>query len=78
MHTAIDCVERAEGCRRLAQLRAGSEHWPAFLEMAETWEILGKLHELSRRLKSAGILKTKMPGAVLHIENAIRHLEQPT
>jgi hypothetical protein len=74
----VDCVERADECRRLAKLRAGSEHWAAFLEMAETWEQLGKLQELSRRLKSAGILKTKMPAAVLRIENAVRHLGQPT
>ena len=74
----VDYRERAEECRRLAKLRAGSEHWAAFLEMAETWEQLGKLQELSRRLKSAGILKTKMPAAVLRIENAVRHLGQPT
>jgi hypothetical protein len=59
--------------------KSGSEHWPAFLEMAETWEQLGKLQELSRRLKSAGILKPKIiPAAVLRIENAVRDLEQPT
>src|SRR4029077_20804065 len=39
----VDYRERAEECRRLAKLRAGSEHWAAFLEMAETWEQLGKL-----------------------------------
>jgi hypothetical protein len=68
----VDYRERGEECRRLANLRAGSEHWAAFLEMAETWEQLGKFQELSRRLKSAGILK--MPAAVLRIENAVRHL----
>jgi hypothetical protein len=72
----VDYRERAEECRRLAKLRAGSEHWAAFLEMAETWEQLGKLQELSRTLKSAGILKTKMPAAVLRIEDAVRDLEQ--
>ena len=76
MHTAVDYVERADECRRLAKLRTGSEHWPAFLEMAETWEQLGKLQQLSRRLKSAGILKTKMPVAVLRIEDAVRNLER--
>ena len=35
-----------------------------------------KFKELSRRLKSAGILKTKMPAAVLRIEDAVRDLEQ--
>jgi hypothetical protein len=46
--------------------------------MAETWEQVGRLQKLSRRLKSAGILKTKMPAAVLRIENAVRDLKQPT
>jgi hypothetical protein len=55
----VDYRERAEECRRLAKLRAGSEHWAAFLEMAETWEQLGKLQGLSRRLKSAGILRKR-------------------
>jgi hypothetical protein len=54
------------------------EDWGAFLEMAKTWETLGKLQELRRGLKSAGILKTKIPAAVLGIEDAVRNLEQPT
>jgi hypothetical protein len=74
----VDCIERADECRRLAKLRAGSEHWAAFLEMAETWDQLAKLQEQSRRLKSAGILKTKMPAAVVRIESAVRDLEQRT
>jgi hypothetical protein len=74
----VDYRERAEECRRLARLRAGSEHWAAFLEMAETWEQLGKLQEQSRRLNSAGILKTRIPAAVLRIEDAVRDLEQRT
>jgi hypothetical protein len=56
----VDYRERADECRRLANLRGGSEHWAAFLEMAETWELFGKLQEQSRRLK--GILKTKNAG----------------
>ena len=51
-----DYKQRAEECRRLAKLRAGSEHWIAFLEMAETWEKLADLHDLSRRLRSSGVL----------------------
>jgi hypothetical protein len=47
---------RAEECRRLADLRAGTEHWPAFLEMAETWEKLDLLNEYSRKLRSSGVL----------------------
>jgi hypothetical protein len=77
MRTAVDYVERADECRRLAKHRAGTEHWVAFLEMADTWEQLDRLQELSRRLKSVGILKTKMPAALLRIENAVRDLEQP-
>jgi hypothetical protein len=52
----IACKKRAEECRRLAKLRAGSDHWVAFLEMAETWEKLADLHELGRRLRSSGVL----------------------
>ena len=69
----VDYRKRAEECRRLVKLRAGSEHWAAFLEMAEQ---LAKLQEQSRRLNSAGILKTRMPAAVLRIEDAVRDLEQ--
>jgi hypothetical protein len=36
----VDYREQAEECRRLAKLRAGSEHWAVFLEMAETWGCL--------------------------------------
>ena len=76
MRTAVDYAQRATECRRLASECRNSEHWGHFSEMAETWEQLGKLQQLSRRLKSAGILKTKMPAAVLRIEDAVRNLEQ--
>jgi hypothetical protein len=46
----------AEECRRLAKLRANTEHWEAFLEMAETWEKLGALDDMGRRLRSSGVL----------------------
>jgi hypothetical protein len=37
-HTDMtDYRKNAEKCRELAKLTARSEHWPAFLEMAETW-----------------------------------------
>lgn len=78
MRTAVDYVERAEECRRLAKSRQRPEDWGAFLEMAETWQTLGKLQEVKRRLKSAEILKSKIPAAVLRIEDAVRNLEQPT
>jgi hypothetical protein len=51
--------QRAEECRRLADLRAGTDDWAAFLEMAETWERLAALHEYSQQLKSSGVLLTK-------------------
>jgi hypothetical protein len=52
----VDFKNRAEDCRRLAKLIGGSDHWAAFLEMAETWEKLADLHELGRRLRSSGVL----------------------
>jgi hypothetical protein len=48
--------QRAEECRRLADLRAGTDHWPAFLEMAETWEKLAALREYNQQLQSSGVL----------------------
>lgn len=36
----IDYAQRAEECRRLAKLYQRPEDWGAFLEMAETWEML--------------------------------------
>ena len=56
MGSMTDYKQRAEDCRRLADLRAGTDHWAAFLEMAETWEKLSGLHELSQRLRSSGVL----------------------
>jgi hypothetical protein len=43
----VDFKNSAEDCRRLAKLIGGSDHWAAFLEMAETWEKLADLHELA-------------------------------
>jgi hypothetical protein len=51
-----DYGQRAQECRRLADPRAGTDHWAAFLEMAETWEKLAALQEYSRQLKSSGVL----------------------
>jgi hypothetical protein len=56
MSAATDYEQRAEECRRLAKLRARSEHWQAFLEMAQTWEMLADLHKLGRKLRSSGAL----------------------
>jgi len=54
-----DYRKQAKECRRLADLRAGTDHWAAFLEMAETWEKLATLHEYSQQLKSSGVLLRK-------------------
>jgi hypothetical protein len=53
--------KRADECRRLAELRAGTQHWPAFLEMAETWEMLGRLNDYGRSLRSSGVLLQAPP-----------------
>ena len=42
MHTSIDCISRAEECRRLAKLAAKPEDWQHFIEMAATWDMLAK------------------------------------
>lgn len=47
MRTAVDYAERAEQCRRLAKQCTKPEHWGAFLEMAETWEMLRR-HQQER------------------------------
>ena len=49
---------RSEALRNAAGWRteARSDHWAAFLEMAQTWEKLADLHELGRRLRSSGVL----------------------
>jgi len=56
MRDVADYRKNAEKCRELAKLTARSEHWAAFLEMAETWEKLADLHELSQKLRSSGVL----------------------
>jgi hypothetical protein len=67
----IDYKHRADECRRLAELRAGSEHWAAFLEMAETWDKLSNLHEQSQKLISSGALLKAPPGAHAKISAAL-------
>jgi hypothetical protein len=42
MRTSIDCISRAEECRRLAKSKAKPEDWQHFLEMAATWDVLAK------------------------------------
>jgi len=42
MRTSIDCISRAEECRRLAKSKAKPEDWQHFLEMAATWDVLAR------------------------------------
>ena len=51
-----DYRKHAEECRERAKQMAKPEDWGAFKEMAQTWEILADLRELSRKLKSSGVL----------------------
>jgi hypothetical protein len=54
-----DYRKNAEKCYELAKQMAKPEDLHAFLEMAQTWEKLADLHELSQRLISSGVLFTK-------------------
>ena len=56
MRDVAEYRKRAEDCRNKAANPANTGHWEAFLEMAQTWEQLADLHELSQRLKSSGVL----------------------
>jgi hypothetical protein len=51
---------------------AGQEDLYVFLEMAQTWEKLANLHELSQRLKSSGVLleKSALLGPAREAEDA--------
>jgi hypothetical protein len=42
MRTATECTERAEECRKLAELASKPKDWAHFSEMAETWEQMAK------------------------------------
>jgi hypothetical protein len=56
----VDYRKRAEECRDLAtRENRKPEDGVHFLEMAQTWEKLGDLHELIQRLKSSDALLTK-------------------
>jgi hypothetical protein len=60
MRNVADYRKHSEECRELAT-RGGSEpeDWGHFLEMAQTWETLADLHELTGKLKASGALLTK-------------------
>jgi hypothetical protein len=59
MRDVADYRKNAERCREVAKQMTRPENWEAYLAMAHTWEKLGELHELSRRLKSSGVLLEK-------------------
>jgi hypothetical protein len=59
MRDAADYRKNAEKCRELAKQMAKPDDLWAFLEMAQTWEKLADLHELSWKLKSSGVLLKK-------------------
>jgi NTP pyrophosphatase (non-canonical NTP hydrolase) len=55
MRTAAECLNQAEECRRLAKLHNKTEDWAAFLEMAESWEILAKQRQERLRSKTTAL-----------------------
>jgi len=59
MGDMVDYRKNAEKCYERARQMAKQEDLWAFLEMAQTWEKLASLHELSQRLKSSGVLLEK-------------------
>jgi hypothetical protein len=59
----VDYRKRAEECYERAARGGKLEDWAHFSEMAQTWEKLADLHELTETLKSSGALLTKpVPG----------------
>ena len=59
MRDVADYRKNAEKCYERAKQMAKPEDWEASLEMAQTWEKLADLHELTRKLKSSGALLKK-------------------
>jgi hypothetical protein len=60
MRDVAEYRKRAEDCRQQAlKLATQPDHWGAFVEMAQTWEQLADLHELTGKLKASGVLLTK-------------------
>ena len=50
MRIVSEYRQRAEECRKLAELAAKPEDWAHFLEMAQTWELLDKQRKSDIRL----------------------------
>jgi len=60
----VDYRKRAEACYERATRGGRIEDWPHFSEMAQTWEKLANLQELTSKLEASGaLLKKPVPGA---------------
>jgi hypothetical protein len=60
MRDIAEYRKRAEDCRQQAlKLATQPDQWGHFLEMAQTWEQLADLHELTGKLKASGVPLTK-------------------
>jgi len=55
MRTVAECKERAEECRRLANLGADRRDWGHFEEMAQTWDMLARQKQERLRWKTAAL-----------------------
>jgi len=55
----VDYRKRAQECYERATQGGRTEDWAHFSELAQTWEKLADLHDLTQRLKSSGALLTK-------------------
>lgn len=55
MLTAAHYAQRAEECRRLAKLCKRPEDWEAFLEMAQTWDMLAEQRQERSRWKTIAL-----------------------
>jgi len=51
--------KRAEECYERAARGGRLEDWAHFSEMAQTWEKLADLHELTKKLEASGALLKK-------------------
>ena len=55
MRTVAECKERAEECRRLANLEVAPHVWGHFEEMAQTWDMLVRHKQEKLRWKTTAL-----------------------
>jgi hypothetical protein len=55
----VDYRKRADECYERAARGGRTEDWAHFSEMAQTWEKLADLHELTSKLEASGALLKK-------------------